>query len=136
MWLGGDARTRAMLLLFAHLLTAHYRWRSMEITVFDHADSDAEKAETKARLQALLDEARIEARARVVLRQGRTLRDLMHVESDDADFALVGISLPGEGQSATAFSADVAGMLEELPTTILVHSAQSFEHEQVLLDRE
>ncbi|MCB9598348.1 MAG: Na-K-Cl cotransporter [Sandaracinaceae bacterium] len=135
-WLGGDARTRAMLLLFAHLLTAHYRWRSMEITVFDHADSDAEKAETKARLQALLDEARIEARARVVLRQGRTLRDLMHVESDDADFALVGISLPGEGQSATAFSADVAGMLEELPTTILVHSAQSFEHEQVLLDRE
>ncbi len=135
-WLGGDDRTRAMLLLFAHLLTAHYRWRTMDITVYDTADSDADKAEAKRRLDKLLEEARIEARTRVILRQGRTLAQLMHVESDDADFALVGVALPEEGTDGSAFVQHVDEMLEQLPTTILVHSAQSFEHEQVLLDRE
>ena len=135
-WLGGDDRTRAMLLLFAHLLTAHYRWRNMQITVFDTAETDADRASVKSGLEQLLSEARIEARTRVILRQGRSHKQLMHVESDDADFALVGISLPTEEHEASAFVARVDGMLEELPTTILVHSAESFEHEQVLLDRE
>jgi len=145
-WLGGGDRTRAMLLLFAHLLTAHYRWRNMEITVFDTAESDADKAVAKAALEQLLIEARIEARSRIVLRQGRSLPEVMHVESDDADFALVGISLPGEKPDggyrtpsvpeATEFVESVDAMLQELPTTILVHSAKGFEHEQVLLDRE
>lgn len=147
-WLAGDDSTRAMLLLFAHLLTAHYRWRNMRITVFDSADTDAEKKDATEHLTKLLREARIEARPRVILRQGRSVQQLMHVESDDADFALVGFDFPdlpddaveGYGEEADRVAREfvdrVNGMLEQLPTTILVHSARSFEHETVLLDRE
>lgn len=135
-WLGGDESTRALLLLFAHLLTAHYRWRNMEITVFDSAGHDEAKAEAEVRLKKLLAEARIEARTRVILRQGRTIPQLMHVESDDADFALVGVDLPDDPEAASAWMDETSSMLEKLPTTILVQSAESFEHEKVLLDRE
>jgi amino acid transporter len=148
-WLGGDERTRAMLLLFAHLLTAHYRWRNMEITVFDVAEDDQDRLHAESRLHRLLTEARIEARTKVVLRRDRALRQLMHDESHGrADFALVGVALPEREEAASADDADardgsearrfvehVNGLLEELPTTILVHSARSFEHESVLLDR-
>lgn len=143
-WLGGDERTQAMLLLFAHLLTSHYRWRNMEITVFDVVESDQDKLAAQSHLHKLLTEARIEARPRVILRQGRSLKQVMHVESDAADFALVGFSLPesstdaeGDPEAATReMVTEIDGLLEELPTTILVHSARHFEHEQVLLDRE
>jgi len=100
-WLGGDDRTRAMLLLFAQMLTAQYRWNTMQITVFDTAGSDEEKHEAEARLQRQLREARIDARSRVVLRQGRTVQEIMHVESNDADFALVGIEIPDEPDAGT-----------------------------------
>lgn len=121
---------------------------SMRITVFDTAGSDEEKAKAEARLGRHLHEARIDARPRVILRQGRSLQEIMHVESRDADFALVGIELPEEPPTRTEgyrelldsrareFVDHVQGMLDELPTTILVHSAQHFEYEQVLLDRE
>jgi hypothetical protein len=135
-WLGGDERTQAMLLLFAHLLTAHYRWRNMEITVFDVAESDQDKLHAQSHLHKLLNEARIEAKPRVILRQGRTLEQVMHVESDEADFALVGFELPSKQEEAGPFAQKLEGMLAELPTTILVHGSRAFEHEKVLLDRE
>ncbi|HJL17659.1 MAG TPA: amino acid permease [Sandaracinaceae bacterium LLY-WYZ-13_1] len=144
-WLGGDDRTQAMLLLFAQLLTSHYRWRHMEITVLDMADSDQDKLHAQSRLHRLLTEARIEAETRVVLRQGRTMEQVLHVESEHADFALVGIELPErddapvEVESSTSperqFVERVGTQLAELPTTILVHSARSFD-DQVLLDRD
>ena len=146
-WLGGDERTQAMLLLFSHLLTSHYRFRDMETTVFVVAEDDQDKLEAQSRLARLLKEARIEADTRVILRQGRSLKDIMHVECDDADLALVGIDLPARDvtdgdpyrtsdQAAKEFRDEIAGLLEELPTTLLLRSADSFEHEQVLLDRE
>lgn len=144
-WLGGDERTQAMLLLFAHLLTAHYRWSRMKITVFDLAEDKEDRGKTQAHLNRMLEEARIDAETKVVLRQGRTLQQIMHVESEDADFALVGFALPSfeeedgnyrEPAKAQAWVEQTEALLEELPTTILIHSAASFEHEQVLLDRE
>ncbi len=143
-WLGGDERTEAMLLLFSTLLTAHYRWSKMKITVFAVAETDEDRSRTQAHLNDLLAEARIEATTRVVLRQGRTLPQLMHVESEDADFALVGFALPDiEEEAGYRDPARIAqwvdetnAIFDELPTTILIHSASSFEAEQVLLDRE
>ena len=57
-----------MLLLLSHLLTAHYRWRNMEVTLFAVAEDDASRARAQLRLERLLSEARIEARTSVILR--------------------------------------------------------------------
>lgn len=133
-WWGGLTGNGGLMLLTAFLITAHYRWRNARIVVLTVVDSDEEKRETQSNLGKLLAESRIEADARVILRQGRSLPDIMHVESEEADLALVGFVLPDPDHPVEPFFDRMNRILEELPTTILVHSARNFEGEPVLFD--
>lgn len=145
----GDRDTLAMSLLLAYLVTTEPRMANAKITVLMPAETDAARESAAAALRDLLAAARIDASSRVVLRQGRSLPELMHVESDRCDMAIVAIELPRrltgpdgaplrrtpEGPTvAEAFVADVDAMLAELPTTLLVHGAASFGGEDVLVD--
>ncbi len=133
-WWGGLERNGGLMLLLAFLLTAHYRWQNARITVLTVVDDDTERERARSSLAGLLAQARIGAEARVILRQGRSIGDIMHVESEDADLAIVGFVLPEAGTPTEPFFARMNSILEELPTTILVHSARSFEGEPVLFD--
>ncbi len=141
-WLAeGDRSTHALSILLSYLVTSDHRWGNTEITVLMPAETDAERDAANLALEELLTAARIDAKARVVLRQGRTLVQLMHVESDKCDMAIVAIKLPRrekgamveEGATAplaspgdAEFIARLDAILAELPTTILVHGAASF----------
>ncbi len=151
-WLAhGDKDTHALCLLLAYLVTTDPRWMTARITVLMPAETDTERDAANKSLRSLLDAARIEAEPRVVLRQDRTLAQLMHVESDACDIALVAIQLPASERgsslipaapgttstasaSTRAFVAEMDAILAELPTTILVHGAKSFGGADVLLD--
>jgi hypothetical protein len=130
------------MLLMAFLLTAHHRWRKAQIEVLTVVENDTDKADTERRLAKLLAAARLDAKARVVLRQRRTIPEVMHVESANADLAIIGLRVPGttEGDKgyrepeAAPFCARMDAMLAELPTTILVQSARNFASEPVLFD--
>jgi nucleotide-binding universal stress UspA family protein len=133
-WWGGLAGNGGLMLLTAFLITAHYRWRNARVKVLTVVSTDEEKAAANESLKQLLAEARIEAETRVILRQGRSIPDIMHVESDDADLAIVGFVLPDPGRPVEPFFDRMNRIIEELPTTILVHSAANFEGAPVLLD--
>ena len=133
-WWGGLAGNGGLMLLTAFLITAHYRWRNARVTILTVVQSDEERATAKESLAKLLAEARIEAEARVILRQGRSIPDIMHVESESADLAIVGFVLPDPGRPVEPFFERMNQIIDELPTTILVHSASNFEGAPVLLD--
>ncbi|NOY94527.1 MAG: amino acid permease [Deltaproteobacteria bacterium] len=133
-WWGGLEGNGGLMLLIAFLLTAHHRWRKARIEVLTVVESDADKEDTERRLAKLLAAARLEAKARVVLRQRRTIAEVMHVESANADLAIIGLRVPEEDQPAGPFFERMNIMLAELPTTILVQSARNFASEPVLFD--
>jgi len=141
-WWGGLEGNGGLMLLLAFLLTAHYRWRKAQIEVLTVVENDIDKADTERRLAKLLTAARLDAKARVVLRQRRTIAEVMHVESANADLAIIGMRIPGtveatkgyQDPSAVAFCERMDAMLAELPTTILVQGARNFASEPVLFD--
>ncbi|MEM9069213.1 MAG: Na-K-Cl cotransporter [Myxococcota bacterium] len=133
-WWGGFEGNGGLMLLLAFLIMADRRWRNAKVTVLTIVSDEAERVETERNLQRILEAARLEGEARVILRGKRTIPQVMGTESAHADLAIVGFRLPPEGTPAKAFFERMNTMLERLPTTLLVHSARSFEGEPVLFD--
>ncbi len=133
-WWGGLAGNGGLMLLLAFLLTAHYRWRNARITVLTVVNRDEDRGRAQENLKNLLAQARLDAQARVILRQGRSIPDIMYVESDEADLAIVGFVLPDQDKPTGPFFERMNTILERLPTTLLVHSARNFSGEPVLFD--
>ncbi len=133
-WWGGMQDNGGLMLLLAYLLTAHHRWRQARVTVLTVVDDDQELHRAEEGLRRLLQEARLEAEIRVLLRQRRSLPEILHQEARKADLAILGIRLPPEQEPPERFFERYDRLLAELPTTILVRSARSFEGEPVLFD--
>ena len=85
----------------------------------------------------VLENSRVRAEVRVELRQGRPIGDIMREISAGADLAILGIGLPDRPSDAEAeaFVDRISSMLDNLGTTILVHSARDFEGEPLLFAR-
>lgn len=133
-WWGGLEGNGGLMLLLAFLITADQRWRAARVRVLTVVNDPAAHDETEANLRRVLEAARLRGEACVIPREGRDISEIMATTSGEADLAIVGFRVPGEGASVTPFFARMNAMLAALPTTILVHSARSFEGEPVLFD--
>ncbi|MEM1415084.1 MAG: Na-K-Cl cotransporter [Myxococcota bacterium] len=133
-WWGGLQGNGGLMLLIAFLLTNHHRWRRASVKVITVVDAVEDRERAEANLKELLEAARLDAEPRVLLRGGSRISEVMQVESEKADLAIVGFRLPREDSDVAPFFDRMNRMLEALPTTILVHSAQGFESEPVLFD--
>jgi amino acid transporter/uncharacterized protein YlxP (DUF503 family) len=131
-WWGGLQGNGGLMLLLAFLLTAHDQWRQAEVSVLTIVNDDKARAEAEGAIGRVLDEARVRATPRVLLRDGRPIPEIIRSESADADLAIIGLGLPAPSQSSQAFFERMAGILDGMPTTILVHSARDFRGEPVL----
>jgi amino acid transporter len=137
-WWGGLQGNGGLMLLAAHLLTAHHKWRGAEVTVVTVVETEEQRREAIAQMADVLESARVRAEVRVELRQRRPIGQIMREISAEADLAILGIGLPEDPDSpeALAFVDRIDSMLENLGTTVLVHSARDFEGEPLLFARE
>lgn len=133
-WWGGLKGNGGLMLLLAYLITNHHRWRSANVEVLTVVKDSNNVTSAERNLRRLLASARLNATASVIPRNGREIPEIMSEHSKDADLAIVGIRLPQVGESVTPFYERMNTILEGLPTTILVHSARTFEGEPVLFD--
>mgnify|MGYP001979690571 CR=1 FL=1 len=132
-WWGGLEGNGGLMLLLAFLLKADRTWRSADVKVMTVVNEESEEAQARRNLQLLLETARLDAEPRVIRREGRAIADIMAEQSGGASLAILGFRLPDEGMEVV-FHERMTEMLERLPTTLLVHSARSFEGEPVLFD--
>ena len=132
-WWGGLQGNGGLMLLLAFLLTAHHDWRGARVEVITVVDSKTDAETAKHNLKNLLEAARLDADPVVVLRAGRGITEIMASQAARADLAIVGFRLP-RPDGEEAFLTRMNALLRALPTTMLVHSARSFEGEPVLFD--
>jgi len=162
---GGLEQNGGLMLLLAFLLTSDHALRSARVTLHTIVDTERERAEACRMVGQYITAARLRATAKVLLREGRTVPQIMAEQSVGADLALLGLKLPellsprdsmddapvrGEDEIGTAermqaeqaaraavdaFFDRMNAMLEVLPTTIMVNSARNFESEPVLFDK-
>jgi amino acid transporter len=134
-WWGGLQANGGLMLLLCYLLVAHHDWRTARVKVCTVVETEEDRLAAQDNLKAVVSQARVDAQPRVILRQGRTIREVMAEEARTADLAIVGFRLPFEGEPADPFFERMNALLEILPTTVMVHSARHFETDPVLFDK-
>jgi len=135
-WWGGLQNNGGLMLLLAFLVTAHHEWVDAEVCLMTVVDSEEDRLRALAGINKVLTNARVEARPRVILREGRAIQEIMHGESAAADLAIIGLRLPAAGQAVQPFFERMDSILDGMPTTVLVFSARNFKGEPVLFDQE
>ena len=135
-WWGGLQANGAMMLLVAYLLTSDPVWRQASVTAITVVEDEAQKAVAEAGLERVLESARLEAKPRVLLWEGRTIEEIVRDNSEEADLALIGLRFPDDTDGAAdALYERYEKLLTHLPATILVHSGRDFEGAPVLFDQ-
>jgi amino acid transporter len=133
-WWGGLERNGGMMLLMAYLIVSHHAWRQAEVTTLTVVNDEADVKRAEEGLNRVLESARLEAKPRVLLRNERSLTELLAQNSSDADLAIIGLRLPSEGEDPEMLFEHYNTLLSGLPTTLLVHSGGEFNAAPVLFD--
>ncbi|MBL4848665.1 MAG: amino acid permease [Planctomycetes bacterium] len=117
-----------LMLLLAHLLTRNWEWSNSEIRVLRVVPNEAGREPALKALEDLIHEARVHARAAVIVSE-QPFPQLLRETSEGAATVLLGFRIPDE-ESEAAWHKGVSGLLDDFqPTTVLVCS----NHEQNLL---
>ncbi|MCB9542275.1 MAG: hypothetical protein H6703_07500, partial [Myxococcales bacterium] len=97
-WWGGLQANGGLMLLLAFLLTSDVRWRGAEVTCLTVVDQAEDVARAEAGLVRLFESARLVARARVLLREGRAIEEVMAGESGGRIWRWWGCGCRGGGR--------------------------------------
>ncbi len=118
-WWRGQ-RNGALLLLLAYLLASNLDWAGARIRVLRQVERDAALAPAQQALAGLIEEARVDARAEVLV-STEPFTAVLHRASADADCVLLGFELPASEWQAQ-WQARFKEFLTGLPPTLLVHN--------------
>ncbi len=133
-WWGGLRGNGGLMLLVTYLLFSSHDWAGAKVRMITVVNDDDNAEQVRLDLQQMLSHARSEATAHVVVRNNRSIADVMRVESENSDLAVVGLKLPDDNEDGQPFIQRMETFLEALPTALLVCSARDFEGEPVLFD--
>ena len=132
-WWGGLQANGGLMLLLAYLTISYHRWQQAKVTLLTVVDNEEAKRQAEEKLARLFASARFDARAKVILRESRSIRTLMSENSGGADLVILGLRLPKETENVETVFDHYNHLLEVLPTS-LVHSAGTFNASPVLFD--
>ena len=125
-WWRGMHHNGDLMLLLAHLLNLNADWRQAELFVRSIVQSEEERVAMTARLEEMILDARIDARADVIVQQdGDDVADLMHRSSSQADIAFLGLAPPDSG-AEPEYAVRLAHLARGFNAAILVHNTGPF----------
>ncbi|MCK4413556.1 MAG: Na-K-Cl cotransporter [Candidatus Eisenbacteria sp.] len=125
-WWGGMQRNGDLMLLLAHLLTRNAAWHGSRVEVLSIASNDLARQQTETYLSRLMPEIRIEAQPRVIMKpKDRSVRDVIHAESAEADVVFFGLATPAAGE-AESYAQRIEELAGDLPTVFFVKNSSLF----------
>ncbi|MBN1833994.1 MAG: amino acid permease [Deltaproteobacteria bacterium] len=111
----------SLMVIVSHLLTLNYEWRDAKIRLLRMIQNEEGREPATQALKEIIDKARIDADAHIVVSES-PFADVLHRYSSDASVVFLGFVLPEEGE-AIKFQSRYEEMLSELPTTLLFCSS-------------
>jgi len=125
-WWGGLKQNGDLMLLLAYLLTRNADWHDAELKVLCAASNEFALQNTARYLETMLQDIRIDAQCDVFIKPAdKTMFDIIHTRSADADAVFLGLAVPEPGQEL-----DYAGRLEtlagEMPVVFFVKNSCVF----------
>ncbi|MBZ0135578.1 MAG: amino acid permease [Planctomycetes bacterium] len=124
-WWGGKSRNGELMLLLAHIIRSHPEWTGSKVRLLQICDGEAQADETRGNLAKLLEEVRVRATAKAVVRhEGETAADTIARTSGDAGMTIIGMQMPGQND-ADELAARVHQLIDPLGSVLLVRSAET-----------
>lgn len=124
-WWGGKSRNGELMLLLAHIIRSHRDWAGAKVRLMQICDSEMQAEETRGNLAKLLEEVRVRATPKpVVKREGESAAETIARTSADAGLAIIGMQMPGEIQPAD-LATRVHQLIDPLGSVLLVRSAET-----------
>ncbi|HOP47494.1 MAG TPA: amino acid permease [Desulfobacteraceae bacterium] len=111
----------SLMLLMAHLLTLNWEWSGAKIRLLRLIQDEAGRNPAAEALRVLIDAARVNAEAEVLV-SDVPFAEVLHRHSKDASLVMLGFNVPEEADAET-FCNTFGNLLSELPTTLLVCSS-------------
>ncbi|MBN2254973.1 MAG: Na-K-Cl cotransporter [Deltaproteobacteria bacterium] len=125
-WWGGLKQNGDLMLLLAYLLTLNPEWSESRIEIMSVASSELAKSATERYLERLLPEIRIKADTKVFLRSpDKSIRDLIHEESCNAEVVIFGLAIPEPGEEDT-YAQRLEDLAGDLPVVFFVKNSCVF----------
>ncbi len=125
-WWGGLQNNGDLMLLLAYLLRLNPGWRDARICVRSVARDEEERRLQLEGLANLLPETRIGAESEVIVKPAdRSIMEVLHQTSADADVVFLGLQEPEPGDEA-AYADRIIELSGGLNTCIFVRSADEF----------
>ncbi len=125
-WWGGLHRNGDLMLLLTFLLTRNSTWRNARVRIMSLATTELMQQKNERFLQQLVDEIRIDADIRVLLKDPEAkVADIIRKESRDAEVVLLGLATPPRGEEAE-YARRQEALSEGLPNVFFVKNASLF----------
>ena len=125
-WWGGLQRNSDLMLLLAYLLTRNPAWRGAKVKVMSIASSEVAKTETEIALSKLFSEIRMDVEAHVVIKpEDKSVREVIHSESEDAEVVFFGLATPEEGKE-DEYAERLEQLAGDLGTVFFVKNSSLF----------
>jgi hypothetical protein len=109
-----------LMVIFAYLLSLNDGWGEAEIRVLRIIGSESGAAEAREHLQLLLDHARVDGRAEIVV-SGESPTEVISEVSRDSDLVFLGMGSPEEGNERS-FMERYHGLTQGMRRVVLVRS--------------
>ena len=125
-WWGGLQKNGDLMLLLAYLLTRNPEWRDAGIKLMSIVSTEAKKQRTEKLLRDLLPYVRIEADPAVFVKpKEKSIPELIHEKSADADIVFMGLGVPEIGKEK-AYAENMENLAGDLPTVLFVKNSSLF----------
>jgi amino acid transporter len=129
-WWGGLQANGGLMLLLAYLLRTSGGWRGANIDLKLVVPDETAATAARPNLEAIVQQLRLGAVARVIVSHGRPFPEILHESSQNADLVFLGMAQPSE--NFTSYYERLQEMATGLPTTMFVLAAPDFAFDEVL----
>jgi len=125
-WWRGKLNNGDLMLLLAHLLKLNAHWREAQIYIRTIVTKEMMRVEIDEGLEELIQTVRIEAEQDViVLPANKTVAEVMHEVSREADVVFMGLMTPEKGKEEE-YAERLREMVAGMPTTVMVRNSGPF----------
>jgi len=133
-WWSGKSPNTAFLVAVAFLLHRSEEWDESAMVFKSIVDTESDKNDRQKQLEQFLAVARITAKMKVLVRDGRNVFDVILNSSRDADLVFLGMRPPEPEETAEDYSKYYQTLLEytdSFPATALVMAGEKVEFERI-----
>lgn len=134
-WWGGNENNIGLMITLAFLIQKSSVWQESRLVIKTIAETESECDAAQHRLTTFIEEQRIPAEAKVIVRQEEEIFDMIRQSSAGAGLVFMGMRPPVEEEDAEAYSRYYGQLIETtqaMPPLALVLASEPIEFRRVI----